>query len=134
MKAKGIQHQLIPFNAWSRERIIMGKKCCMSRHKKYADPLVKSIGRADWGYIRKTHFESEGANSPEELQKVIEEIYHRKVPDDEVFYIHWFDNVEMAKRLVKEKELSSIGRGKGEVLSQGSPLPHQKQAKKEEKP
>lgn len=93
---------LIPFNEWSRERIIMGRKSCTSRHKMYTkDPLVKYITfKVSWGYIKSTYYKEEGADSPQELQRVIEDIYHRKVSDDELFYVHFFDNVEMTKRLL----------------------------------
>ena len=83
----------IPFNCWSSARIEQGKKFCTSRHKKYLDdkrvewisPLLK------WGFIKKYLWQLEGADSPEELQEVIESIYHRKVEDTEMFYIHFGD-------------------------------------------
>ena len=45
----------------------------------------------DFGYIKKYLWKLEGADSPEELQQVIEDIYKRKVPDDEMFYVHFGD-------------------------------------------
>lgn len=82
--------QMIPFNAWSSERIAQGRNTCTSRHKKYLhDPRVTKIQKLTWGYIRENLWKQEGANSPEELQKVIEDIYKRKVPDDEIFYVHF---------------------------------------------
>lgn len=94
-------YNLIPFNAWSRERICCGKKSATSRHKKYLhDPLVYKIEKHPWGVIRDGYFKEEGADTPQELQAVIEDIYNRKVLDDEVFYIHFFDNLQMHKRLV----------------------------------
>lgn len=82
----------IPFNEWSKERIRQGRKTCTSRHKKYKDDKrVTSIERLSWGFIKRHLCKEEGADSPEELQKVIEDIYKRKVPDDEMFYVHFGD-------------------------------------------
>lgn len=84
--------ELIPFNAWSKERIAQGRKICTSRHKKYLhDHRVTLIEQHTWGAIRENLWKDEGANSPEELQEVIEAIYKRVVPDDEEFYVHWGD-------------------------------------------
>lgn len=81
----------IPFNDWSRERIRQGRKFCTSRHNKYdSDPKVIWISpKLKWGFIREFLWQPEGADSPKELQKVIEGIYKRKVPDDEMFYVHF---------------------------------------------
>lgn len=83
--------ETIPFNAWSKERIDAGKKFCTSRHKKYPDdPRVYFITpKMPWGVIRTYLYEAEGATSPEELQSVIEDIYHREVKDDELFFVHF---------------------------------------------
>ena len=83
----------IPFNKWSQERIKQGRKTRTSRHKMYLyDERVISITpKLSWKYIKKHYWKEEGADSPEELQQVIEEIYKRKVPDDEEFYNHLLD-------------------------------------------
>ena len=80
----------IPFNKWSQERIKQGRKFCTSRHKKYIDDnRVEYISdKLPWGTIRKCLWQPEGADSPEELQQVIEDIYKRKVKDNEMFYVH----------------------------------------------
>ncbi len=83
----------IPFNNWSKERIKQGRKDCTSRHQKYpnrngVDYITEKM---PWWVIRKYLWRLEGADSPEELQKVIEEIYKRKVPDNELFYVHFGD-------------------------------------------
>ena len=84
---------IIPFNVWSKERIVQGRKFCTSRHKKYGqDKRVEWISPLlKWGFIKKYFWQLEGANSPEELQEVIESIYHRKVEDTEMFYVHFGD-------------------------------------------
>lgn len=86
-------NDLIPFNAWSKERIKLGKKTCTSRHRRYPkDPRVKSISKKmPWGLIKDYFWDQEGADSKQELQEVIESIYKRKVPDDEKFYLHFGD-------------------------------------------
>lgn len=81
---------LIPFNDWSKRAIARGHKFMTSRHKKYvSDPRVRTIlPLTPWGFIRANYWFLEGAESPQELQEVIESIYKRKVDDDEMFYPH----------------------------------------------
>jgi len=83
----------IPFNGWSRQRIQEGRKFCTSRHIKYIDDnRVEYITeKLEWGLIKRLLWQTEGANSPEELQEVIEKIYNRKVPNDEKFFVHFGD-------------------------------------------
>jgi len=90
---------MIPFNEWSRERIAQGRKRCTSRHKRYPnDPRVTWISpKLPWWFIREHLWREEGADSPEELQKVIESIYKRPVPDDEEFYFHFGEFKEVLK-------------------------------------
>ena len=81
----------IPFNSWSMERINLGRKLCTSRHIKYIDDeRVEWITpELSWGFIKRYFWQVEGADSPEELQEVIENIYKRKVNDDEMFFVHF---------------------------------------------
>ena len=83
----------IPFNKWSRERIKFGKKVCTSRKKIYdKDPRVHYISpKLPWWLIKNYLWQPEGANSPTELQIVIDKIFRRKVEDDEEFYVHFGD-------------------------------------------
>ena len=83
----------ITFNDWSRERIRQGRKWMTSRHTRcLGDIRIKLIlPITKWGFIRNDWYGIEGADSPEELQRVIENIYKRKVPDDEMFYVHFGD-------------------------------------------
>ena len=89
----------IPFNKWSKNAIKKGHKFMTSRHKKYTqDNRVKSIlPKTEWGFIRDTYWYIEGAESPEELQEVIESIYKRKVEDTEMFYPHIGDYSDEVK-------------------------------------
>lgn len=83
----------IPFNDWSRERINQGRKFCTSRHKRYSkdERVFQILPRMKWGIIRDNLYTLEGADSPEELQTVIESIMKREVPDSELFYVHFGD-------------------------------------------
>lgn len=85
---------LIPFNEWSWERIAQGRKRCTSRtHKYLKDPRVKWISPLlPWWFIRTYLWKDEGADSPEELQIVIDSIHGKKVPDGKEFYVHFSDN------------------------------------------
>lgn len=110
----------IPFNAWSEERILQGRKFCTSRHKKYVyDARVLAITRLmPWGVIKTYLFDLEGADSPAELQQVVEEIYHRQVKDDEVFYVHFgnFGGVDSEK--AKDSQAPGSGVGKKVLLEE----------------
>lgn len=81
----------IPFNEWSKERIALGVKHCTSRHQRYlADKRVTYITpKLQWWFIRTYLWMAEGADSPEELQRVIDDIYKRHVKDTEEFYVHF---------------------------------------------
>ena len=85
---------MIPFNEWSKKRIATGEKSCTSRHKRYPkDPRVPRVTwispKLPWWFIKKYLWQDEGATHPYELQEVIEKIYKRKVPLDELFYVHF---------------------------------------------
>jgi hypothetical protein len=83
-------NDLLPFNEWSKERIQIGLKICTSRHRRYSkDPRVTYIVRLPWWFIRNYLWMPEGARDMAELQEVIEGIYGREVPDDEMFYTHF---------------------------------------------
>jgi hypothetical protein len=41
-----------------------------------------------WWFIRRFLYRDEGAESPEELQRVINQIFRRTVYQDEMFYVH----------------------------------------------
>ena len=64
-----------------------------SRHRKYEEDsrVLKILDAMPWGIIKEKFWEIEGADSPVELQQVIDKTYHRKVPDDEMFYPHLGD-------------------------------------------
>lgn len=86
-------NEKIPFNEWSKERIKKGAKECTSRHKRYTkDTRVTWISpKLPFWFIRTYLWKAEGADSPEELQEVVDKIYGRLVQDTEEFYVHFGD-------------------------------------------
>ena len=87
------------FNERSRVRIESGRKVISSRKKPHwNDPDVAFIlGKLPWGIIRDRLYLPEGADSPKELQEVIDKIFARRgypVADDEEFYVHVLKEVK----------------------------------------
>ena len=78
------------FNAWSKKRIRNGTKIITSRRVQHLnDPDVYAImPPLPWWFIRRFLYRDEGAESPEELQRVINQIFRRTVYQDEMFYVH----------------------------------------------
>jgi len=81
------------FNEWSKIRILAGIKTITSRKTPHwNDPDVAFIlGKLPWKIIRDRLYIPEGAESPKELQEVIDKIFARRgypVADDEEFYVH----------------------------------------------
>lgn len=78
------------FNKWSMERIKEGRKHLTSRSKPHHnDPDVKYITPPlPLWFIKRFLYRDEGANSPEELQKVINQIFRKKVDENREFYVH----------------------------------------------
>ena len=81
------------FNAWSKARIQARRKVITSRKEPhYNDPDVAFIlGKLPWEIIRDRLYIPEGADTPKELQEVINKIFARRgypVTDDEEFYVH----------------------------------------------
>lgn len=83
----------LPFNTWSRERIRQGRKHCTSRTKRYnLDPNVTWISpKLPLWFIKKYLWKDEGADSPEELQRVINQIFRKEVSEDKELYVHFGD-------------------------------------------
>lgn len=79
----------LKFNAWSRKRINNGTKRITSRREAHSDPRVDYIvGPLPWRFIRDQLYIPEGAESPKELQSVINGIFRRTVRDGELFLVH----------------------------------------------
>ena len=73
------------FNKWSRKRIREGKKTLTSRKKEgeygVDRDISQIIGPLPWWFINRYLYRDEGADSPEELQRVINQIFRRQVGD-----------------------------------------------------
>lgn len=78
------------YNKWSMKRIKEGKKTLTSRRTSHEyDPEVNDVvGPLPWYFIRDYLFRDEGAESPEELQGIINQVQRRIVDDDTLFFVH----------------------------------------------
>jgi len=78
------------FNAWSERRIKLGIKHLTSRRIAYVDdPDVDYITpQLPWKFIKEFLYQGEGAETPSELQRVINGIFRRTVGPEELFYVH----------------------------------------------
>ena len=78
------------FNKWSRTRIELGIKHLTSRTRPYVgDPDVIFITPPlPLWFIKRFLYRDEGAYSPEELQKVINQILRKKIDPNKEFYVH----------------------------------------------
>lgn len=83
----------LPFNDWSQERIKEGRKFCTSRTKPYlSDPRVQEIRKETLEFVRDFLWQVEGANSPEEFEKIWNEIHPKKQFDKwQIVYVHFGD-------------------------------------------
>lgn len=99
----------IPFNSWSRTRLISGKKYATSRNKRYGEVgdtfeavgmryVIRGVCWLPLWFVGSDLFESEGCDSPSEFVDVWNAIHPRKrwVPDQYVWY-HLFVPVEIVK-------------------------------------
>ena len=94
----------IPFNDWSLERIKAGKKHCTSRNEPYHSydiprridgkkyVLLETAFLPLW-FIREHLFALEGADSPEEFEKVWKSIYRGNFKSRDCKYVHFFGEV-----------------------------------------
>jgi len=78
------------FNSWSLKRIKEGRKTLTSRKQRYDKDydVADVIGPLPWWFIKYYLYRDEGADSPEELQRVINGIFRREVDRDEMFFVH----------------------------------------------
>jgi hypothetical protein len=82
----------LAFSQWSLKRIAEGKKFCTSRKRYFPDdPRVLGLVPLPWWFIRNYLYGLEGADSPEELQSIMNQLSRRKVEDDEMFNVHFGD-------------------------------------------
>ena len=95
----------IPFNEWSKRRLMQVRKTATSRNKVYGEPgdffeevenkyVLMMVKKLPLWFIADALFASEGCESPDEFRNVWCEIHPRKGWDgkQEVFY-HYFKRV-----------------------------------------
>lgn len=92
------------FNAWSLKRIREGKKTLTSRSKRHDnDPDVCYIvGPFPLWFICNYLYRDEGAESPTELKKIINQMWRRDVDFQQMLYVHVLDVPKILERLAKE--------------------------------
>jgi len=90
----------LPFNEWSKKAIKERGKVATSRTKKYeGDPRVEWISPPlPLSFIKQYFYKLEGARSPDELQRVINQIFRKKVSEDREFYVHFGDFSDEVER------------------------------------
>jgi hypothetical protein len=79
------------FNKWSRDKLAKGIKFTTARTSKHdKDPDVYHVFQKPipmW-IIKQYFYLDEGAESPDELQRVINQIFRRKVDETRELYLH----------------------------------------------
>ena len=82
----------LPFNDWSKERIKQGRKSCTTRIKEYGDNRVDYILYVPLWFVKRHLWKLEGADSPEEFEKVWNEIHPMKrYSPGQLVYVHFGD-------------------------------------------
>lgn len=82
--------QKLSFNKWSQERIKKGKKICTSRTRIWNDPDVWLVIELPLKIVRDYLWKQEGADSPEEFEKVWRSIFRGKFESDRIVFVHFF--------------------------------------------
>jgi len=81
----------LKFSEWSQDRIDAGVKHTTARSKPQPDDpdvLFMFTKPIPLGIIKKYFYIEEGASSPEELQKKVNQIWRREVPEDRELFLH----------------------------------------------
>ena len=98
----------IPMNPWSKERIKREMKYATTRSKQYGKPgdwfevdgkvlELEFIAKLPLFFITEYLYRTEGAESPEEFQKIWREIHPRKSWDSmmaQEYYYHFFSHLQ----------------------------------------
>ena len=86
------------------ERIRQGRKTLTSRTSiHYPDEDVENYLEHPlplW-FIKKYLYRDEGADSPEELQRVINQIFRRKVDENRLFFVHILNKQAVVRKALK---------------------------------
>jgi hypothetical protein len=83
---------MLKFNKWSQERINQGRKFCTSRSKPdFDDPRVCHIFEMKLKEVRDLLWQTEGADSPAEFEKVWRSIFRGKFEPERTIFVHFGD-------------------------------------------
>jgi hypothetical protein len=91
MVEKEAKEEFMPFNAWSRSKIMQGKKFCTSRTRIWNDPRSDFVIKAPLWAVKKYLFYLEGAESPEEFESVWRSIFKGKFEPEREVFVHFGD-------------------------------------------
>jgi len=83
-----MKEEKLKFNKWSRERIAQGRKFCTTRTRTYNDPRVIIIIPIRLRAVKNLFWQMEGADSPEEFEKVWRGIFRGKFDPDRGVFVH----------------------------------------------
>lgn len=82
----------LPFNEWSKFRIYQGRKFCTSRTKAYRNDFrVKYIVEMRLEDVRDLLWQVEGADSPEEFEKIWKGMFRGKFDPERIVFVHFGD-------------------------------------------
>jgi hypothetical protein len=89
------------FNKWSQKRILEGKKTLTSRTKRHDndDDVIHIFGPFPLWFICTYLYRDEGAESPTELKRVINQIFRQDVDLKREFYVHVLNVTKIKERL-----------------------------------
>lgn len=101
------------------QRIEDGAKTLTSRRTEHRedDEIVDVVGPLPWYFIRDYLFRDEGASSPAELQRVMNQLQRREVQDYDMFYVHVIDPEKVLRdgfEILGEAILEAMTRGPDE--------------------
>lgn len=90
---------MIPFNKWSKERIGQNRKFATTRDKAYLnEKCIISIARLPLWFVKEHLWQIEGADSPEEFEKVWRKIHRGQFEADKSYYVHFGNFAEEVKQ------------------------------------
>lgn len=81
------------WSKWSLDRIRDGRKTLTSRTKRFDDDpeVIAVFGPLPLWFITKYLYKPEGAESPDELQRKVNQIFRRRVSPDRELFVHVID-------------------------------------------
>jgi len=81
----------MPFTPWSKARIAQGRKWATTRTRSWNDPRVIDMTWLPLGFVRDHLYAIEGADSPEEFERVWKGIHRGHFDPTKVVCVHFGD-------------------------------------------